>query len=57
MGGAEPVLVGLAVEEQLPDPPSGDPGSATRPAARGRVPVRTILATIGLVLATVRSCS
>jgi predicted PurR-regulated permease PerM len=52
MGGAEPVLVGLAVEEQLPDPPSGDPGSATRPAARGRVPVRTILATIGLVLAT-----
>jgi predicted PurR-regulated permease PerM len=52
MGGAEPVLVGLAVEEQLPDPPSGDTGSATRPAARGRVPVRTILATIGLVLAT-----
>lgn len=43
----------LISEEQLPDPPPGDAGTVTRPAARERVPVRTILATIGLVLATV----
>jgi predicted PurR-regulated permease PerM len=43
----------LISEEQLPDPPPRDAGTVTRPAARERVPVRTILATIGLVLATV----
>jgi predicted PurR-regulated permease PerM len=43
----------LISEKQRPDPPSGDAGTVTRPVAREPVPVRTILATIGLVLATV----
>src|SRR5580704_3560617 len=42
----------LISAEQRPDPPPGDAGTVTRPAARERVPVRTILAAIGLVLAT-----
>ncbi len=42
----------LISEEQPPDPPPGDARTVTRLVARERVPVRTILATIGLVLAT-----
>ena len=42
----------LVSQEQPPDPPRGDAGAVTHPIARARVPVRTILATIGLVLAT-----